>query len=233
MSQELYFLNMRSSKILRIFRFVGVFSISCSHVGISAAQEHGGVCEVKSPLGEAQITSSELLRDIEAQEQYLQRESESKAKQDRAAKLEKVKGDLIQIRESERLSGVYRCEMRHVNAKDYIGEIVVRIEDCAARNFPKVEGKSIYGNGVMKFTIDGWGNLVDSSIAKSSNNPLLDAHMTKLVEASAPFGDVPGQMLKGGYKMARITFDFDFYNSKSTKPPKKPKEQCKFKTAPG
>ncbi|WP_326536750.1 TonB C-terminal domain-containing protein [Pseudorhodoferax sp.] len=170
-----------------------------------------------------------MLRDIEAQEQYLQRESNSKAKQDRSERLAALKRDVLRIKEREHLEGVHRCETRHINAQDYIREIVLRIEDCAIKNSPKKDRESIYGEGVLQFTIDGWGTLVDSSITKSSANPLIDAHMLKLVQASAPFGDVPGYVLNGGYKLVRITSDFEFKNTGNSRPSRRPRERCHFK----
>lgn len=62
------------------------------------------------------------------------------------------------------------------------------IEYQGTLNFPEVGGEKIYGQLTMVITVDSRGGLLNSEVAKSSGNPLLDTRAVAIVRSAAPFG---------------------------------------------
>jgi protein TonB len=111
---------------------------------------------------------------------------------------------------------------------EYYRQIKARIEDCAVNHFPAKDGKKLYGNGELAFAIDRQGQLLTNVITKSSAIPSLDEHLLKLVEASAPFGEVPRTIHQGRYKQFVVTMSFQFTQDDNYVV-SSPKKKCNFK----
>jgi protein TonB len=73
----------------------------------------------------------------------------------------------------------------------YFARFNRKIEDCGTRHFPKIEGKSVYGEGIATITLDPDGKAISTEIEVSSGQSLIDEHIAKVVRASSPFGLFP------------------------------------------
>jgi hypothetical protein len=73
----------------------------------------------------------------------------------------------------------------------YYDKMINRLEDCGTRNFPKKGSKSVYGKGVVSFTLDEAGIASHLEIVKPSRNPSADAHIFRVIRSTSPFGPIP------------------------------------------
>lgn len=114
----------------------------------------------------------------------------------------------------------------------YHARMIRRIEDCGTRNFPKRQGKSIYGKGLVAVTLDRSGKALEIEILESSGEKLLDAHVAKLVRASSPFGDVPQRAILESsrpFDLIVVLTGFDFKHDDSPVEALDEKERCRWR----
>lgn len=123
-----------------------------------------------------------------------------------------------------------RSEMT-VEMRAYHARFRLKIEDCGTRNFPKRDGRSVYGSGIVKVTLDRKGNALSTDIEKSSGEPLLDTYMEKLVSASSPFGVPPEKATPAGapYDLLVIIDSFNFTHNDDPVQPVKKTERCRWR----
>jgi protein TonB len=62
-----------------------------------------------------------------------------------------------------------------------------KIEDKGTLNFPEVGGKKLYGELIMTITVSFDGSVLDTEVAQSSGNRILDRQAQGIVRASGPF----------------------------------------------
>lgn len=116
--------------------------------------------------------------------------------------------------------------------KIYHARLIRRIEDCGTRNFPKENGKSIYGKGLMAVTLDRAGKAVETEILESSGSKALNSHMARIVRASSPFGPIPKQVRAEGeqpFELLVVLTRFDFTHDAGPTQDLDEKERCRWK----
>ena len=62
-----------------------------------------------------------------------------------------------------------------------------KIEDKGTLNFPEVGGKKLYGELIMTITVSFDGSVLDTEVAQSSGNRILDRQAQGIVRATGPF----------------------------------------------
>lgn len=75
----------------------------------------------------------------------------------------------------EAVFAAYFTEMRHA------------VEKKGTRDFPERDGQKLFGELTMVITVDAMGQVVGTSVAKSSGDAVLDAHADSIVHRAAPF----------------------------------------------
>jgi protein TonB len=76
----------------------------------------------------------------------------------------------------------------------YYDKLRRRIEERGTRDFPRHQGKKLYGELTMNITVDANGRLVDTEIVRGSGNRLLDRSAVAIVQAAAPYGRFSAEM---------------------------------------
>ncbi|MEF7614294.1 energy transducer TonB [Aquincola sp. MAHUQ-54] len=77
---------------------------------------------------------------------------------------------------------------REVTYATYYDRLRRRIEERGTRNFPRYQGRKLYGELTMNVTVDALGRVVDAEVLRSSGNRQLDQRAVAIVHAAAPFG---------------------------------------------
>jgi protein TonB len=114
----------------------------------------------------------------------------------------------------------------------YHARMVRRLEDCGTRHFPKRNGKSIYGKGVVTITLDQSGNVLATEVVESTGDKLLDSHLTRVVGATSPFGNLPSRATVGGSESIEklvVVNSFNFESDASKSQPIDEKDVCKWR----
>ena len=76
----------------------------------------------------------------------------------------------------------------------YYDKLRRRIEERGTRDFPRHQGKKLYGELTMNITVDAIGRLVESEIVRGSGNKLLDRSALAIVQAASPYGRFSTEM---------------------------------------
>ena len=76
----------------------------------------------------------------------------------------------------------------------YYDQFRRKVERTGTDNFPSANGKKLYGELVMLVWLNKRGELVDTEIAQSSGNKVLDRRAAAIVRKAGPYGAVPAQM---------------------------------------
>ncbi|MPM30388.1 hypothetical protein SDC9_76937 [bioreactor metagenome] len=63
-----------------------------------------------------------------------------------------------------------------------------KVEDKGTENFPEYNGKKLYGELIMIITVNHDGRVLDTEVAQTSGNKLLDRRAEAIAGASGPFG---------------------------------------------
>jgi len=79
---------------------------------------------------------------------------------------------------------------------DYLKSAKRRIEDCGNADFPKFDGRKLYGTLTMNIYVDTDGRVADTQIVHSSGNGMLDRKAAEIVRSAAPFGRFSDAMRK-------------------------------------
>jgi periplasmic protein TonB len=113
----------------------------------------------------------------------------------------------------------------------YYARLLHRLEDCGTRNFPKMEGKSVYGGGAVSITVDWSGKLTGTEILNSSGSAQVDAHMIRVAQATSPFGPVPKRPTRDMTRpFTEVVFlmNFDFARSEDPSSSVSEADRCKW-----
>ena len=84
-----------------------------------------------------------------------------------------------------------------------------RVEDKGTENFPDVNGKKLYGELIMIITVNHDGRVLETEIAQSSGNKLLDRRAEAIARASGPFGHF-GPAMRGKADQIAVVSRFRF-----------------------
>lgn len=120
------------------------------------------------------------------------------------------------------------CSIEKPPSKAYVQEVVRRIEECGTRNFPKAQGRSLYGSASLAFVLDVRGEIDSVEIRSESGSPEIDQHSLRLVRASAPFGPVPQALHQDRFGRFLIHTSFNFSRDQNPRKPRDPRMRCTF-----
>lgn len=85
---------------------------------------------------------------------------------------------------------------REVAYARYYDRLRRRVEERGTRDFPRFQGRKLYGDLTMNVTIDALGRVVDADVLRSSGNRHLDQRALAIVQAASPFGRFDDRMLR-------------------------------------
>lgn len=92
------------------------------------------------------------------------------------------------------------------------------IEALGTQNFPENAGQKLYGQLTMVITVDFKGQLVQTEVASSSGNPLLDQRAVAIVRSASPFDAFNEAMRRQADQIAVVTrFHFARDNTLETR----------------
>ncbi len=185
----------------------------------------GADCRVSFALRDEFVRSKqkELMLSIELRDKLMKIAPELR-RPDHEMKIAEVE---LEIKKLEPLYDTPLCNANSAAVKKYLLQMEKKIEDCGTANLPKVNGKSVYGNGEVKFIFDSNGKLLDSALLRSSENTILDQHILASVRSAAPFGKVPKDLRAEKVRGFMYMTEFDY--TKDVQPQKGKKAyKCKF-----
>lgn len=100
----------------------------------------------------------------------------------------------------------------------YYDKLRRTIETLGTQNFPETAGQKLYGQLTMVITVDQQGQLVQTEVARSSGNALLDQRAVAIVRSAAPFGVFSDPMRRQADQIAVVTrFNFARDNTLETR----------------
>lgn len=70
----------------------------------------------------------------------------------------------------------------------YYDSMRLRIEERGTRDFPEANGKKLYGELTMNFTVDARGRVVEAEVVEPSPNAALNRRAVAIVHAAGPYG---------------------------------------------
>jgi len=91
----------------------------------------------------------------------------------------------------------------------YYDQLRRKIEERGTRNFPENQGRKLYGELTMNVTVDSEGRVLETEVARSSGQKILDRRAVAIVVAAAPFGRFSAAMRQKADQLV-ITSRFRF-----------------------
>jgi protein TonB len=91
----------------------------------------------------------------------------------------------------------------------YYDQLRRKIEERGTRNFPESQGKRLYGELLVNVTVNSAGEVINTEVMASSNNPKLDRQAVAIVRAASPF-DSFGPDLRKKADLLEMTWRFRF-----------------------
>ena len=137
--------------------------------------------EVRREL--AQLPAVDPLRD--------QGDPKDKAQEDRRRQLVQLLAEIEKRIEEENARPKKRMvgpSTREAVYAMYYDQLRRKIEDRGTRNFPENQGRKLYGELTMNVTVDSEGRVIETEVARSSGQKILDRRAVAIVVAAAPFG---------------------------------------------
>ena len=87
----------------------------------------------------------------------------------------------------------------------YYDKLRRTIETRGTLNFPQVDGQKLYGQLTMAITVDARGRLVQTEVARTSGQPLLDQRAVAIVRSAAPFDVFSANMRRQADQIVVVT----------------------------
>ena len=87
----------------------------------------------------------------------------------------------------------------------YYDRLRLTIETRGTLNFPQVGGQKLYGQLTMAITVDARGRLVQTEVARTSGQPLLDQRAVAIVRSAAPFDVFSANMRRQADQIVVVT----------------------------
>ena len=202
-----------------------------SACAFASAEENGCLVEVPRPAdgviaarkkkaADLEATATRTIREVKAGMHLL----EGDRKQAAAERVRAVEEALPHLREIQKRE---YCRTDAAGANPFVEEVFNRIEECGTRNFPKLNGKSVYGAVEVEFVLNASGELVFAKVLKGANGAVLREHALALVRASAPFGQVPASLTERRFDRFIVRSRFSFDQEQQTKV-KEPATRCRL-----
>lgn len=94
-------------------------------------------------------------------------------------------------------------------ARAYVAQLQLRIETAASDSWPQADGRHIYGNLELQLRVRANGEVVETSVRRSSGNPELDRQAQEIVRRASPFEVFP-DTLKAAVDELVVVRHFNF-----------------------
>ena len=196
-----------------------------AHVFAANIAYSAEICRLSfAPMDDyVRLQQQELKLAVEWQDK-LQKLSPELRRADHEMKLTEAE---LTVKKLEPLHPTPLCVANSAAVTKYLRQMEKRIEDCGTANAPKVAGKSLYGGGEVQFVFDANGKLLESNLVRAAENGALNQHILKVIQAAAPFGKVPKELL--AEKVTGFSYLTEFEYFKEMKVVSKSKsKKCKF-----
>ncbi|MFM7000764.1 MAG: TonB family protein [Limnohabitans sp.] len=180
--------------------------MSSSPLPADMANESGAdFTEVQRQIEALKVQQLQLLSRLKAELADLSRDDAGDAHQapDRQAREERkqqLSRQLAQIEQRvDQAQGAPRKRYISPATKEtayalYYDKLRRTIEAQGTQNFPQVRGEKLYGKLTMVITVSSQGELLQTEVASSSRNPLLDERAVAIVRSAAPFDPFSAKM---------------------------------------
>jgi periplasmic protein TonB len=100
----------------------------------------------------------------------------------------------------------------------YYDKLRRTIENQGTLNFPEARGEKLYGKLTMVITVSSQGELLNTEVASSSRNPLLDERAVAIVRSAGPFDPFGAKMRRQADQIVVVSrFMFSRDDSLSTR----------------
>lgn len=166
----------------------------------AAVQNEAGtdITEVQRRIEALKVQQMRLLTQLKAELADLSRDESGDTHQapDRQARQERkqqLTRQLAQIEQRvEQTQGAPRKRYISPATKEavyalYYDKLRRTIELQGTMNFPQARGEKLYGKLTMVITVNSQGELLQTEVASSSRNPLLDERAVAIVRSAGPF----------------------------------------------
>ena len=180
--------------------------MSSSPLPASTANESGAdITEVQRKIEALKAQQMRLLTQLKAELADLSRDDAGDKNQasDRQAleeRKQQLTRHLAQIEQRvEQTQGAPRKRYISPATKEtvyalYYDKLRRTIETQGTLNFPQVRGEKLYGKLTMVITVSSQGELLQTEVASSSRNPLLDERAVAIVRSAGPFDPFGAKM---------------------------------------
>jgi protein TonB len=91
----------------------------------------------------------------------------------------------------------------------YYDQLRRKVEERGTRHFPENQGRKLYGELTMNITVDSEGRVIETEVARSSGQKVLDRRAVAIAVAAAPFGRFTPSMRQKADQLV-ITSRFKF-----------------------
>lgn len=91
----------------------------------------------------------------------------------------------------------------------YYDQLRRRIEERGTRDFPEHQGRKLYGELTMRFTVDADGRVIDVDVVQPSKSRLLNRRAVAIVQAAGPYGPFNDAMRRQADQIV-VTSQFRF-----------------------
>jgi protein TonB len=133
-----------------------------------------------------------------------ERQARQERQQQLARQLAKIEPQLEKTQAGPRKRFIGPATRQAVYAL-YYDKMRRTIETRGTLNFPQVGGQKLYGQLTMVITVDARGRLLQTEVAQSSGQPLLDQRAVAIVRSAAPFDVFSANMLRQADQMVVVT----------------------------
>ncbi len=180
--------------------------MSSSPLPAAPSNESGAdITDVQRKIEALKVQQMRLLSQLKAELADLSRDDAGDQKQapDRQAREERkqqLTRQLAQIEQRvEQAQGAPRKRYISPATKEtvyalYYDKLRRTIETQGTLNFPQASGEKLYGKLTMVITVGSQGELLQTEVASSSRNPLLDERAVAIVRSAAPFDPFGAKM---------------------------------------
>ena len=173
----------------------------------AAAQNEAGtdITEVQRKIEALKVQQMRLLSQLKAELADLSRDdtgdkNQAPDRQAREERKQQLVRHLAQIEQRvEQTQGAPRKRYISPATKEtvyalYYDKLRRTIESQGTLNFPQARGEKLYGKLTMVITVSSQGELLQTEVASSSRNPLLDERAVAIVRSAGPFDPFGAKM---------------------------------------
>lgn len=180
--------------------------MSSSPLPAATTNESGSdITEVQRKIEALKVQQMRLLSQLKAELADLSRDdtgdkNQAPDRQAREERKQQLVRHLAQIEQRvEQTQGAPRKRYISPATKEtvyalYYDKLRRTIESQGTLNFPQARGEKLYGKLTMVITVSSQGELLQTEVASSSRNPLLDERAVAIVRSAGPFDPFGAKM---------------------------------------